>query len=140
MRPDPCYPLTRRPGQAYIEADPFLASVLLLPVMNGVSVCYRHRHLTGDDKMSSDNQDLAALEHFDPERRKLLRMIALGAVVYAAPTVASFSMSGVGGVANAQVSNQTRNVPAVSTAGLAALAGGIAAASAIALRKSGKDK
>jgi len=90
--------------------------------------------------MKSTKQTDRVLECFEPERRKALRMIALGTAVYVAPTVASFSMSGLGDVAHAQSGNQTptaKPVPAVSSAGVGLAAGAVAAASACALRKDG---
>jgi hypothetical protein len=71
--------------------------------------------------------------NFDAGRRELLRKIALGSAVYAVPTVASFSMQGIGGVAQAQVANQP--IPTTSDAGVALLAGGLAAAAAVSLKK-----
>ena len=78
-----------------------------------------------------------ALARFEPGRRDALRKIALFSTLYAVPTVASFSMVNLGGVAEAQVSNQpvAAPVPASSAWSLAALAGGLAAAGAMLRRR-----
>lgn len=77
-----------------------------------------------------------ALARFEPSRRDALRKIALFSTLYAMPTVASFSMVNLGGVAEAQGANQTTAaVPASSAWSLAALAGGLAAAGAMLRRR-----
>lgn len=74
------------------------------------------------------------LERVEPGRREALRKILVGAAVYTAPVVASFTMDSLAGQAQAQVSNQT-SIPASSGWSLAALTGMIAAAGALLLRR-----
>lgn len=77
------------------------------------------------------------LERVEPGRRDALRKILLGAAVYTAPLVASFSMDGLGGVAQAQVSYSpyaAAPIPAVSGWGLAAMAGLVSTVGALLLR------
>lgn len=74
------------------------------------------------------------LERVEPGRREALRKILVGAAVYTAPVVASFTMDSLDGQAQAQVSNQT-SIPASSGWSLAALTGMIAAAGALLLRR-----
>ena len=75
------------------------------------------------------------LERVEPGRRDALRKILVGAAVYSAPVVASFTLDSLDGQAQAQVSNQGVSVPASSGWGLAALTGMIAAAGALLLRR-----
>ena len=74
------------------------------------------------------------LERIEPGRRDALRKILVGAAVYTAPVVASFTMDSLDGQAQAQVTNQA-SVPASSGWSLAALTGLIAAAGAVLLRR-----
>jgi hypothetical protein len=74
------------------------------------------------------------LERVEPGRRDALRKILVGAAVYTAPVVASFTMESLDGQAQAQVTNQV-SVPASSGWSLAALTGIIAAAGALLLRR-----
>ncbi len=74
------------------------------------------------------------LENVEPGRRDALRKILVGAAVYTAPVVASFTMDSLDGQAQAQVSNQN-SIPASSGWSLAALTGIIAAAGALLLRR-----
>jgi hypothetical protein len=74
------------------------------------------------------------LERVEPGRREALRKILVGAAVYTAPVVASFTMNSLDGQAQAQVSNQT-SIPASSGWSLAALTGMIAAAGVLLLRR-----
>jgi hypothetical protein len=69
----------------------------------------------------SDNEKIEkVLERFEPGRREAMRKILVGAALYAAPVVASFSLDTLGGVAQAAGPNQTQlqNVPATSGKGL----------------------
>jgi hypothetical protein len=76
------------------------------------------------------------LERVEPGRRDALRKILVGAAVYTAPVVASFSLESFDGQAQAQVSNQAVSaVPASSGWSLAALTGIVAAAGALLLRR-----
>jgi hypothetical protein len=75
------------------------------------------------------------LERVEPGRRDALRKILVGAAVYTAPVVASFTMESLDGQAQAQVSNQGVSVPASSGWSLAAMTGMIAAAGALLLRR-----
>jgi len=78
------------------------------------------------------------LERIDPSRRDAVRKLLLGAAVYAAPMIASFSMESLDGVANAQVPNQTapiQPIPATSGWSVIALAGALSAAAAVLLRR-----
>jgi hypothetical protein len=76
------------------------------------------------------------LQRVEPGRREALRKILAGTAIYAAPVVASFSIEGLGGVAQAQVSNQPPEaVPAMSKSGLAGLLAMMAAAGALLLRR-----
>jgi hypothetical protein len=74
------------------------------------------------------------LENVEPGRRDALRKILVGAAVYTAPVVASFTMDSLDGQAQAQVSNQN-SIPASSGWSLAALTGMVAAAGALLLRR-----
>ncbi|HEX3632920.1 MAG TPA: hypothetical protein VHZ01_10470 [Casimicrobiaceae bacterium] len=74
------------------------------------------------------------LERVEPGRRDALRKILVGAAVYSAPVVASFTLDSLDGQARAQVSNQA-SIPASSGWSLAALTGMIAAAGAVLLRR-----
>jgi hypothetical protein len=73
----------------------------------------------------------------DTSRREALRKILAGAVVYTAPLVASYSMSSLEGVAQAQSRNQTavQAIPTTSGWTLAAMAGAIGAAATLLLRR-----
>jgi hypothetical protein len=77
------------------------------------------------------------LERYAPERREALRKILLGTAIYVAPLVASYSMQNLGGVANAQSTNQTGGIPVPvdSGLGLVAATGAVAAAGAFVLRR-----
>jgi len=77
------------------------------------------------------------LERFEPGRRDAVRKVLLGAAIYTAPVVASFSMDSLGGVAQAQAQNQTRaqSVPTTSHWGLAGLVALLGAAGALLLRR-----
>jgi len=74
------------------------------------------------------------LENVEPGRRDALRKILVGAAVYTAPVVVSFTMDSLDGQAQAQVSNQA-SIPASSGWSLAAMTGMIAAAGALLLRR-----
>ena len=82
------------------------------------------------------------LERVEPGRREALRKILVGAAVYTAPVVASFSMDSLGGVARAQSSNQTlvASVPTTSEWALAGLAGTVAAVGAWLIGRRRGDK
>jgi hypothetical protein len=78
------------------------------------------------------------LERIDPSRRDAVRKLLVGAAVYTAPMIASFSMESLDGVANAQARNQTAGpteIPATSGWSLIALAGALSAAAAVVLRR-----
>ncbi|HET9338230.1 MAG TPA: hypothetical protein VFQ55_04470 [Casimicrobiaceae bacterium] len=94
--------------------------------------------------MGTDAKIESLLERYSPERREALRKILLGTAIYAAPMVASYSMQNLGGVAQAQSTNQTltQAIPVDSGVGLAAAAGAVAAAGAFVLRRrrSRKDR
>lgn len=77
------------------------------------------------------------IARYAPERREALRKIMLGTAIYTAPVVASYTMQNLGGVAQAQSSNQTVavQVPVDSGIGLAAAAGALGAAGAFMLRR-----
>jgi hypothetical protein len=86
--------------------------------------------------MSDEQKVERVLEHVEPGRRDAVRKILIGATVYAAPVVASFSMDSLGGTAAAQVQNQTQaSVPATSGWGLAGLAATMAAVGAFLARR-----
>jgi hypothetical protein len=89
--------------------------------------------------MSTNPRFERFLERVDPRRREALRKILAGAVVYTAPLVASYSMSSLEGVAQAQSRNQTgvQAIPATSGWTLAAMAGAIGAAATLLLRRRG---
>ena len=84
--------------------------------------------------MSTNPKIEKLLERYAPERREALRKILLGTTIYVAPLVASYSMQNLGGVANAQSTNQF-DIPVDSGLGLAAATGAIAAAGAFVLRR-----
>jgi MYXO-CTERM domain-containing protein len=78
------------------------------------------------------------LERVDPSRRDAVRKILLGAALYTAPLIASYSMDSLEGVASAQASNQTlgpQPIPASSGWSLVALTGALSAAAAFVLRR-----
>ena len=77
------------------------------------------------------------LERVDASRRDAVRKLALGAALYTAPLIASYSMDSLEGVANAQASNQTvaAAIPTTSGWSLVALAGALSAAAAFVLRR-----
>ncbi|HUH95201.1 MAG TPA: IPTL-CTERM sorting domain-containing protein [Casimicrobiaceae bacterium] len=76
------------------------------------------------------------LERVDASRRDAVRKLLVGAALYTAPLIASYSMDSLEGVANAQVPNQTpAAIPATSGWSLVALAGALSAAAAFALRR-----
>jgi len=77
------------------------------------------------------------LERFEPGRRDAVRKVLIGTAIYTAPVVASFSMDSLGGVAQAQVQNQTtvRSIPTTSPWNLVGLAGLLGAAGAFLLRR-----
>ena len=79
------------------------------------------------------------LERVEPGRRDVLRKILVGAAVYTAPVVASFTLESLDGQALAQSSNQAVSVPASSGWSLAALTGMVAAAGALLLRRRRRD-
>ena len=83
--------------------------------------------------MSTNPRFERFLERIDPSRREALRKMLSGAVLYSAPLIASFSMSSLEGVAQAQGKNQTpaQAVPATSGWTLTAMAGAIGAAAAL---------
>lgn len=87
--------------------------------------------------MSTNPKIEKLLQRYAPERREALRKILLGTTIYVAPLVASYSMQNLGGIANAQATNQTlvRPVPVDSGLGLAAAAGAVATAGAFVLRR-----
>jgi hypothetical protein len=81
------------------------------------------------------------LEKVDPARRDIVRKLLLGTAVYSAPLVLSYSMDSLEGTARAQSQNQTISatpVPATSGWTLTALAGALAAAGAILIRRRGE--
>jgi hypothetical protein len=87
----------------------------------------------------SDEQKLdQVLERIEPGRRDAVRKILIGAAIYAAPVVASFSMDSLGGVAQAQSQNQTISavpVPATSNWGMAGVVAALGAVGAFVLRR-----
>jgi hypothetical protein len=86
--------------------------------------------------MSNEQRIDRILERIEPGRRDAVRKILVGASLYAAPVVASFSMDSLGGVAQAQVPNQpVMSVPATSSWSLAGLAAAMGVAGAIVLRR-----
>jgi hypothetical protein len=86
--------------------------------------------------MSTNPRFEGFLQRIDPNRRDALRKILAGTVVYSAPLIASFSMSSLDGVAQAQLRNQTgQAIPASSGWTLAALTAAIGAAAAFVLRR-----
>ena len=86
--------------------------------------------------MSDEQKIERVLERVEPGRRDAVRKILIGATVYTAPVVASFSMDSLGAAAAAQVQNQTQvNVPATSGWGLAGLATAMAAVGAFLARR-----
>jgi hypothetical protein len=86
--------------------------------------------------MSTNPRFERFLERIDPARRDALRKILAGAAVYSAPLIASFSMSNLDGVAQAQSRNQTgAAIPASSGWTLAALTAAIGAAATLVLRR-----
>lgn len=87
--------------------------------------------------MSTNPRFERFLERVEPSRRDTLRKLLAGAVVYSAPLVASYSMNSLEGVAQAQSTNQSVQQPIPASSGwtLTALAGAIAGAAAVALRR-----
>lgn len=87
--------------------------------------------------MGSNPKIERLIARYAPERREALRKILLGTAVYAAPVIASYTMQNLGGVAQAQSSNQTISyqVPVDGGLGLAAAAGAVGAAGALLLRR-----
>ncbi len=93
--------------------------------------------------MNNDPEKPPRLDQFEPARRESLRKILNISVVYTAPVVASFSLGGLGGDAQAQSSNQATSpplgaassVPAVSRFGMFSIVGAIAAAGALLIRR-----
>jgi hypothetical protein len=91
--------------------------------------------------MGSNPKIEQLLVRYSPERREALRKILLGTAIYSAPMIASYSMSNLGGVAQAQSSNQQFTaVPVDSGLGLVAAAGAVAATGAYMLRRRRNDK
>jgi hypothetical protein len=95
--------------------------------------------------MSKQQQKVErVLERIEPGRRDAVRKILLGATAYAAPVVAPFSMGSLGGVAQAQVPNQTEvptiPVPTTSVWGLAGLVATLGAAGALLVRRIRRDR
>lgn len=85
--------------------------------------------------MGSNPKIEQMIARFAPERREALRKILLGTAIYTAPVIASYTMHNLGGVAQAQSSNQVTPVPVDSGLGLAAAAGAVGAAGAFMLRR-----
>ena len=85
--------------------------------------------------MSDEQKMDQVLERIEPGRRDAVRKILLGAAIYAAPVVASFSMDSLGGVAQAQSQNQALPVPATSNWGTAGIVAALGAAGAFLLRR-----
>ena len=88
--------------------------------------------------MGSNPKVEQLLQRYSPERRESLRKILLGAAIYTAPVVASYSMQSLGGVAQAQSTNMTfaaNPVPVDSGIGLVAAAGAVGAVGAFMLRR-----
>ena len=87
--------------------------------------------------MSTNPRFERFLERIDPSRREALRKILAGTVLYSAPLIASFSMSSLEGVAQAQGRNQigAQPVPASSGWTLTAMAATIGAAATLLLRR-----
>ena len=88
--------------------------------------------------MSTNPRFERLLERIDPSRRDVLRKLLVGAAIYSAPMIASFSMESLDGVANAQSQNQTvgpTQIPTTSGWSLLALAGALSAAAAVVLRR-----
>lgn len=86
--------------------------------------------------MGSNPKIEKLIARFAPERREALRKILLGTAIYTAPVVASYTMHNLGGVAQAQSSNQIAvQVPVDSGLGLAVAAGAVGAAGAFMLRR-----
>jgi hypothetical protein len=80
------------------------------------------------------------LEKVDPARRDMVRKLIAATAVYTAPVILSYSMESIEGTARAQSQNQTVASPIPTTSGwtLTALAGVLAAAGAILLRRRGE--
>jgi len=80
------------------------------------------------------------LEKVDPARRDIVRKLLLGTAIYSAPVIVSYSMDSIEGTARAQSLNQTLTNPIPTTSGwaLTALAGALAAAGAILIRRRGE--
>ena len=89
--------------------------------------------------MSDEKKVERVLERIEPGRRDAVRKILIGATVYTAPVIASFSMDSLGGAAMAQVPNQAHNIPATSGWALAGLATAMAAVGAFLARR-GRDR
>jgi hypothetical protein len=90
--------------------------------------------------MSANSEFEELLEKVDPDRRDVVRKLLLGTAVYSAPLVISYSMDSVEGLARAQSKNQTivgEPIPTASGWTLTALAGALAAAGAILIRRRG---
>ena len=86
--------------------------------------------------MSDEQKMDQVLERIEPSRRDAVRKILIGAAIYAAPVVASFSMDSLGGVAQAQSGNQPpQPVPSTSNWGMAGVVAALAAACAFVLRR-----
>lgn len=93
--------------------------------------------------MGSNPKIEQLIARFAPERRDALRKILLGTAIYTAPVIASYSMNDLGGVAQAQSGNQTRQptaVPIDDGLGLAAAAGAVGVAGAFMLRRRRRDR
>jgi hypothetical protein len=79
------------------------------------------------------------LEKVDPARRDMVRKLIAATAVYTAPVILSYSMDSIEGTARAQSLNQTAApIPTTSGWTLTALAGVLAAAGAILLRRRGE--
>jgi len=91
--------------------------------------------------MSTNPRFERMLERVDPARRDIVRKLLAATAVYTAPVILSYSMDSLEGTARAQSGNQIGTpaaVPATSGWTLTALAGALAAAGAILLRRRAK--
>lgn len=89
--------------------------------------------------MANDPKLERVLARFEPGRREAVRKVLIGAAVYTAPVVASFSMDSLAAVPKAKATNMTSGValevPATSPWSLAGIAALLGATGALLLRR-----